>query len=83
MTNHTVNPEEQFDNCKNYEQHWKEIASSSETMALPSVEDATQWLNDYREKSGLHLQVLVCGSLHLVGAVMATLSVTADNLYES
>ena len=49
MTNHTVNPEEQFDNCKNYEQHWKEIASSSETMAFPSVEDATQWLNDYRK----------------------------------
>lgn len=83
MTNYTVNPEEQLANCTNYERHWKEITSSSEIAALPSVEDATQWVNDYMERSGLHLQVLVCGSLHLVGAVMATLNVTADNLYES
>lgn len=84
MTNYTVNPEEQFDKCKSYEENWKDTTPSCETAALRSVEDAVQWLNDYRERSPeLHLQVLVCGSLHLVGAVMATLSITADNLYES
>ena len=84
MTNYIVNPEEQFAKCKSYEENWKDATPSCETAALRSVEDAVQWLNDYRERSPeLHLQVLVCGSLHLVGAVMATLSITADNLYES
>ena len=82
MTNLTVDSEEQLSKCKDYEQYWKNINSSSETAVLPSVEDATQWLSSYRETSGLHLQALVCGSLHLVGAVMATLNLTADNLYE-
>ena len=82
MTNFTVDTEEQLNNCKEYEQHWKNINSRGETVIHPSVEEATQWLSSYREREGLHLQVLVCGSLHLVGAVMATLNLTADNLYE-
>ena len=82
MTNFTVDSEEQLANCNNYEQYWKKVDYSGETVVLRSVEDATQWLNSYRETSGLHLQILVCGSLHLVGAVMATLNLTANNLYE-
>lgn len=82
MTNYAVDAEEQLNNCKQYQQHWKNIHSSGETVVLPSVEEATQWLGSYRDREGLHLQVLTCGSLHLVGAVMATLNLTADNLYE-
>jgi len=80
--NFTVNAEEQLANCKTYEQYWRNISGSSETAVLPSAEDAIHWLNDYRERSSLHVQVLVCGSLHLVGAAMATLHLTANDLCE-
>lgn len=80
MTNFTVDSEEQLARCKGYQQYWKDLNSSSETTVLPSVEDAMQWIDSYGERSGTHVQVLVCGSLHLVGVVMATLKLTVDNL---
>ena len=80
MVNFTVDSEEQLAKCNEYEQYWKNINSTTETAILPSVEEAAQWLSSSGERSGVHLQVLVCGSLHLVGAVMATLNLTADNL---
>lgn len=81
MTNFTVDPEEQLANCKAYERYWRDINPSCETNVLPSFEDVTHWF--VKEKSGSHVQALVCGSLHLVGAAMATLHVTANNLYDS
>lgn len=83
MTNFTTDFQEQFTRCKDYEQYWRDKSTLSETIVLPSVRDAAQWLGSYKERTGLHVQVLVCGSLHLVGAVMATLNLTADNLHEA
>ena len=73
--------EEQLAKCYEYEQYWKNISSSTETAVLPSVEDTAQWLSSSRERSGAHLQVLVCGSVRLVGVVMASLNLTTDDLY--
>ena len=78
----TVDTEEQLAKYNEYEQYWKNISPSTETAILPSVEDTARWLSSSMERSGLHLQVLVCGSVSLVGVVMATLNLTADNLYE-
>ena len=81
MANLTVDTAEQLAKCNEYEQQWKNISPSTETAVLPSVKDTAQWLNRSRERSGVHLQVLVCGSVSLVGVVMASLNLTADDLY--
>jgi len=83
MTNLTVTPAEQLQRCKDNEQIWREVHPSSQSTTVRSVNDAVDWINTMTAREGTnHLQVLVCGSLHLVGAVMTSLDITNDYMYE-
>ena len=61
--------EESILRCIDNEQCWKGLGdNNSHTIQFPCAE-------------GVHLQVLVCGSIRLIGAVMWQLQLNADNLY--
>lgn len=52
-------------------------ATSSQTVVLPSIEHSVNWIDEYTkaevEKGTDQVQVLVTGSLHLVGGVQSVL----------
>ena len=51
------------------------------TKVFENISQAIEWVEELREKnSGIYLQLLVCGSLHLVGGVMKTLGYDANNV---
>ena len=50
------------------------------TMQFPCAREAMDWVNN-KCQEGVHLQVLVCGSIRLIGVVMWQLQLNADNLY--
>ena len=51
------------------------------TAVLPSINDALVWVEglSLAEKSS-HIQLLLTGSLHLVGAALRTLGYTVDDV---
>lgn len=77
--NLTTTQNEQFEKCKKHETAWK-ILQDSDTRhnkpytlkVLPCVFDAFKFLETFTNKSE-EIEVLVTGSLHLVGACLVAL----------
>lgn len=44
------------------------------------ISEAIEWIGGVKDQQ-IHVQVLVCGSLHLVGGVMKLIGCTAEKLY--
>lgn len=44
------------------------------------MSEAIEWIGGVKDQK-VHVQVLVCGSLHLVGGVMKLIGCTAEKLY--
>lgn len=78
--NLTTTHNEQFEKCKKHETAWK-ILQNSDTRrenrpytlkVLPCVFDAFKFLESFKKKSE-EMEILVTGSLHLVGASLVAL----------
>ena len=80
-TNRTITTKQQLERCHYNQQCWKTIHPTSQTISLRSVSDAVNQINEMTIEGTNHVQVLVCGSLHLVGAVMTSLDITNDHIY--
>lgn len=75
-SNYYLTTDKQFLRCKEYEQFWREInGNDSNTMVFNSIEEAL----DFVGKSGEKCDVLVTGSLHLVGGVLSLLEPTLND----
>jgi len=79
--NFTISTKEQLDRCQYNQQCWMEVQPSCQTTSLQSVSEAVNWINKMTTQRTNHIQVLVCGSLHLIGAVMTSLDITNDHMY--
>ena len=68
--------------------HVAEIGASTSTLmennphtkVFTCISEATEWIGGVRDQR-VHVQVLVCGSLHLVGGVMKIIGCTAEKLF--
>lgn len=75
--------------CHDNEAAWRKLMidqggsseSSCVTAVLPSVNDALVWVEGLSlSEKGSHIQLLLTGSLHLVGAALRTLGYTVDDV---
>ena len=76
--------------CHDNEAAWRKLVigqngSSEEpscvTAVLPSINDALVWVEGLSlSKTDFHVQLLLTGSLHLVGAALRTLGYTVDDV---
>jgi len=69
--------------CMENEQCWRDLDESSVTLKFSCVRQAMDWIDRKAGGEFAHIQVLVCGSIRLMGAVMWRLGLNADNLYKS
>ena len=68
--------------------HVAEIGTSTHTLmenkprtkVFTCISEAIEWISGIRDQQ-VHVQVLVCGSFHLVGGVMKLIGCTAEKLY--
>ena len=79
-TNNEEVMKENVSRCATNEHCWKTLDSGSQTMQFSCVRHTMDWISN-KGQEGVHLQVLVCGSFRLIGAVMWNLKLSADNLY--
>ncbi|CAG8453763.1 1019_t:CDS:10 [Paraglomus brasilianum] len=56
----------------------KNAGHTCDTHVLPTIEHAINWITEYSKKTDASLQVLVTGSLHLIGGFMAILEIDVD-----
>ena len=50
------------------------------TKVFTCISEAIEWISGVRDQQ-VHIQVLVCGTFHLVGGVMKLIGCTAEKLY--
>ena len=64
--------------CYDNEKAWLSLPGvSQKTKVFECISDAVNWVGGVRKTNKeLYVQVLVCGSLHLVGGAMNVLGVT-------
>ena len=89
QSNYAITLEGQLQRCHNNAALWKELNDSghhtgmttfiNEPSVFESISEAIDWV-DRNKSSNTHIQVLVCGSLHLVGGVMKVLGCTTDTI---
>ncbi|CAB4374728.1 unnamed protein product [Rhizophagus irregularis] len=63
---------------KNLAESWSQLNSSIdnyETHVFLSIEESVKWIIEYYQQTNREIQVLITGSLHLVGGVMAVLNI--------
>jgi folylpolyglutamate synthase len=59
---------------RGFADRWKALDPSANVMLIPSIEEAINTARDLAERAGgLKVQVLVTGSLHLVGGALGIL----------
>ena len=56
----------------------KNTGHACDTHVLPTIEHAINWITEYSKRTDASLQVLVTGSLHLIGGTMAILEIDVD-----
>lgn len=63
---------------KKLAESWNQLNSSvdnHETHVFSSIEESVKWIIEYHQQTDREIQVLITGSLHLVGGVMAVLNI--------
>lgn len=79
LCEHTIDPiDALIKNCYGNQEVWHTLTTpdSCDTLVFHCVSDAIKWVETIREEKGVHLQVLVCGSLRFVGVTMTILGCT-------
>ena len=56
------------------------MENDSRTKVFTCISEAIEWINGVRDQQ-VHVHLMVCGSLHLVGGVMKLIGCTAEKLY--
>ena len=56
------------------------MENDSRTKVFTCISEAIEWISGVRDQQ-VHIQVLVCGTFHLVGGVMKLIGCTAEKLY--
>ena len=93
QTNVKLNPTQVCSRCQENALLWKRLHShgegrsdtprlSNEPVVFDSISDAIGWVGGVSSPD-THLQVLVCGSLYLVGGVLASLGYNTDTLLQN
>jgi folylpolyglutamate synthase len=62
----------------NLAKSWNQLNSSinnHKTHVFSSIEESVKWIIEYYQQTNREIQVLITGSLHLVGGVMAVLNI--------
>ncbi|GES91256.1 FolC bifunctional protein [Rhizophagus clarus] len=71
--------DEKLTSQNNLSESWNQLNSSvednHETHVFSSIEESVKWIVEYHRQTNREIQVLVTGSLHLVGGVMAVLNI--------
>ena len=85
IANFTVERQQQLTRCTMQEEVWKSLAHAEvgcTTRCFESVSQAIQWIEGIGMSSGDAgtVEVLVTGSLHLVGSIMTLLDPTLEHL---
>ena len=88
QTNFKVCTENLLSRCQDNALLWKQLHEQStntprlvnEPLTFNSISDAVNWV-DGAIPNDCHTQVLVCGSLYLVGGVLASLGYSTDSLF--
>ncbi|GAV00494.1 hypothetical protein RvY_11333 [Ramazzottius varieornatus] len=87
QANFTVNRDQQLARCGKQKILWEELNgvkqrkdSVAEAICFDSVKDTLAWLEDFAENNDGKVEILVTGSLHLVGAVLSVLDPTLENV---
>ena len=91
QTNFKVCTEDLHQRCLDNALLWKRLHDHPDTPSVrneprifTSISDAINWVGGVASNDkSTHVQVLVCGSLHLVGGVLASLGYNTDTLLQS
>ena len=78
QTNYTVTSDSQLQRCHDNESLWKRLSSSS-THVFSCADEAVRWVREMGNDQH-HVQVLVTGSLHLVGSMIRVLGYQVEDL---
>ncbi|OQV17340.1 Folylpolyglutamate synthase, mitochondrial [Hypsibius exemplaris] len=86
VANLTVNADQQLERCNVQEKIWRDLADSTgaeggrdcSTLCFASVTNAFRWIDEMERQNGVEVEVLVTGSLHLVGAMLTLLDPTLE-----
>ncbi len=89
QTNFKVSTENILARCHDNALLWKQLHNDSsdasslakEPLVFNSISDAINWVGG-ATSNNCHLQVLVCGSLYLVGGALASLGYNTDTLLQ-
>lgn len=78
MQSNSITSDEKLTLQKNLAESWRQLNSSidnHETHVFLSIEESVKWIIEYYQQTNRKIQVLITGSLHLVGGVMAVLNI--------
>ena len=87
--NFTVDRDQQLARCEKQKTVWEDLNGLGRThenylvggaKCFSSVKEAMLWLDGFAENNQGKIEVLVTGSLHLVGAVLSVLDPTLENV---
>ncbi|CAG8544654.1 1461_t:CDS:2, partial [Scutellospora calospora] len=81
LQNNTIKIDENLTWQKTLAEIWPTIISkskTSETHIFPTIQNTIDWILEHCKESEREVQVLVTGSLHLVGGVMAVLEIDVN-----
>ncbi|RIB27783.1 FolC bifunctional protein [Gigaspora rosea] len=78
LQNNTIRIDENLNFQKTLAEIWPTLIPKSQTSdahVFPTIQNAINWILEHCKESEREIQVLVTGSLHLVGGVMAVLEI--------
>ena len=73
--------EQQLQRCKQNFQFWTSFGSIAQTQIFASANQAFDFIDNNISKNE-QVEILVTGSLHLIGAVMTALNLSDDNVFK-
>ena len=77
MQNNTIRIDENLTVQKKLAESWSSMNNqiNSKAHVFSSVEGSIKWIIEYYQQTNREIQVLIAGSLHLIGGVMTVLNI--------